>query len=518
MEKDTISETITNPELSKEKLSKLIKDAPNQEEIENLQKWYSDYIDYFREEFQKLNEDEKKCISNTKNFLKPCQIEIFWIKEPSYQLIVQSNYPQREDKEILVHGPYNTHVFMEKIRLVLSETRFQSKIKQEPIFDSYSLPETHAEQLAQRLYGFIQNFKNQLFQPPVTEGHSMGIAMDNTWLQEFRGNISHLDYKKEVELAITGIKQQAKSRMETQITPPVTSTTTSVEKYDGFGVHFFPPLSLGKKSKRTINQYLNGNNFDFSFTDKILDTQFDNRVVILNKDGYLFIQAKQKLEALKILNLIMALGYFHDLPLFAVKEHELSKASFNKETKTIGTMTWSMGSIRSYLFNERFEQHSVETYQKRDVKKEKLEEILNDAKLIINIEKLGEELRLFNEANTHLGNSEYAQSFIMSWSVIERHFSDVWRTKLDQKDVDEERLGKLTNSSQWTIDFVLEVLNLGNEIDDITYDLLMELKRKRNRFYHRGKQVAKEDAERCLSLAKQILNSKISEIKSPSKS
>lgn len=514
MEKDTVTETNSNPDVFKEKLTKLIKDAPYEQEIENLQNWYSNYINCFREEFKKLNEDEKKCVSNAKNFLKPCQIEIFWISNPSYQLIVLSNHSNRKDKEIFVHGPYSTHSFMEKIGLVLHEDRFQSKIEREHVFDSFSQPETYAEQLAQRLHEFIKNFKNQLFQPKIIEDYSMRIAMNNSWLQEFQGDITHLDYEKEVQSTITAIKQEAKIRIDSQtnIVPTPVNVSNS-EKYDGFGVHFFPPLTIGKKSKRTLEQHLHGNDFHFSYLDKILDTQFGNNLVIVNKNGYLFIEAKQKLEALKILNLIMALGYFHKLPLFAVKEHELSQASYNKETKDIKTIIWGMGSIRSYLFTERFEKHTVEIHEKRNIEKTKLEEILTDAKIIMNVEKLSEELRLFNEANTHLRNSEYAQSFIMSWSVIERHFSDIWRTKLDQKDVDEERLGKLTNSAQWTIDFVLEVLNLGNEIDDNTYDLLMELKRKRNRFYHRGKQVAKEDAERCLILAKQLLDSKILEVK-----
>ena len=519
MEKDIVNENNIDLELSKGKSPKLIKNAPNQEDKENLHKWYFDYIDHFRKEFEKLNDDEKKCIPDTKNFLKPCQIEVFWIKEPSYQLIVQSNYSQREDKEIFIHGPYDTHIFMEKILTVLKEGRFQNKIKHDSNRVSYPLPETDAEQLAYHIYRFIQNLKDQLFHSQSSEGYSGVVPMNRNngvWLQYFRGNIAQLDSKKEVQSSITEIKQIYEHRMRSQTITSVIPDSSIVytNNYSGFGVHFFPPLSIGEKPKLTLNQYLNGNNYDFSLSNKILDTQFDNKIIILNKNGYLFIETLQKFDALKIFNLIMALGYFHDLPLFAVKEHELSAASYHRKSKNINAISWNMNSIRTYLFNEGFEKNLIEIYKKRNVKKEKLEEILDDAKIIINNEKLSEELRLFNVSNTHLENSEYAQSFITSWSVIERYYSDLWRIKLDQKDIDDERLGKLTNSAQWGIDFILEVLNLNNEIDDNTYDLLMELKRKRNRFYHRGKQVAKEDAERCLSLAKRILESKILEIKS----
>jgi len=42
--------------------------------------------------------------------------------------------------------------------------------------------------------------------------------------------------------------------------------------------------------------------------------------------------------------------------------------------------------------------------------------------------------------------------------------------------------------------------------------LLMELKKKRNKFYHSGKQVTKEDTERCIDYASKLLNEKIQSV------
>lgn len=235
--------------------------------------------------------------------------------------------------------------------------------------------------------------------------------------------------------------------------------------------------------------------------------------MIVNKDGYIFIETTQKTEALRILNLIMAIGIFHELPLFAVREHELSNTSYDKQNLHINSMQWSYESRRSFLFEEQFGKNVIRTYQKREVAEEKIKEIIQDAEIIFKFEKLSEDLRLFNEASTHLLNSEYSQSFIMSWTVLERHYSDLWRKKLDHKDVEGERLSKLTNSALWSTDYIFEVLNLNGEIDDSSYDLLMELKRKRNRFYHSGKHITKEDAERSLSFATKILLDKILLIK-----
>ena len=64
--------------------------------------------------------------------------------------------------------------------------------------------------------------------------------------------------------------------------------------------------------------------------------------------------------------------------------------------------------------------------------------------------------------------------------------------------MDSQRLSKLTNSNYWTFDYILEVLALQDKIDEKSYDLLMELKSKRNKYYHNGKQITREDADRCL--------------------
>ncbi len=58
----------------------------------------------------------------------------------------------------------------------------------------------------------------------------------------------------------------------------------------------------------------------------------------------------------------------------------------------------------------------------------------------------------------------------------------------------------------------LESLSLQGTIKEPNYDLLMELKKKRNKFYHSGKQVTKEDTERCIDYASKLLNEKIQSV------
>ena len=471
-----------------------------------LKQWYLDYIDYFREKFSNLTDEEQKYISNSQNFLPPCQIELFWLNNPSSQLIIQSNIRDENDREIRVHGPYSSREFFDKVELILNEDRLQNKIEREP--HPYNDKDTYAEEYADALHNFVEYYKYDLFQPRSDEKYGYGHFLEpNIWLQLFSGNISNLDYKKEVERTITQIKNNAThNNVETSSSPIV-----PINSFHGYGAHLYPPIIVGKKIKPTFKMLLRGT-LPVSSDEKILETEISGKTVVINNTGYVLVQEDNKSECLKLLNLVMALGNFHELPLFAIKEHELSQVRLD-EKHNITSAQWSTISIRSFLFHEQFYGRQSHKIAKTEVSRKKLEDIINDVKLVIGSEKLSEELRLFAESNTHLFNTERSQSFIMSWSVIERHYSDLWREKLECKDIDGERFGKLSNSGQWSIDSILEVLNLDGEVNDEDYDLLMELKKKRNRFYHRGKKVSKEDSERCLAYSRKLLGRKISDLK-----
>lgn len=230
--------------------------------------------------------------------------------------------------------------------------------------------------------------------------------------------------------------------------------------------------------------------------------------MIVTKDGFIFVAIPKKDVALKALNTIMTIGTLRNLDLFAVREHELSETGYNKETMQLGGYTFSLSTMRSLLFEERYGQRIL-PYERREVSEQTLRGIIKEASDIFKEEKYIEELELLGEAFTHFNDAEYAQSFVMSWIIIERHVSELWRRRLDSKNFDHERMSKLLNPSQWSIDYLLEVLNMNGEINETEYDIFMEMKNKRNKFIHQGKQIAKEDAERCLNIAKEIVMKKL---------
>lgn len=230
----------------------------------------------------------------------------------------------------------------------------------------------------------------------------------------------------------------------------------------------------------------------------------DHQVIVFD-DGFVFIEAEKK-RALEILNLIMACGAFYDHKFYAVREHELARVEYDKPTLSLVSILGG-GGMRVPLFDPT--SNPGDTYWLRaEVRPETVQKILLKAEKILADKDLPAELRLLNEGLTHFMNSEFAPSFIMGWTIIERYYNQFWESLLREKKITGKRIDKLTDSGRWTFDFVLESLNLQGEIDSDLYNHLMDLKKKRNKFYHEGGPMTKNDAALCLNYAKRLIDNK----------
>ena len=173
------------------------------------------------------------------------------------------------------------------------------------------------------------------------------MALEDTWTHICAGNVGDLVHLQEINRVIQQIKQAAKIHQERK---PISQQPVSLvnDEYMGFGVHLFPPIMIGPKHKRSIDELVY-NTSNHWIHDKILDMKINNKQIIVNKDGFIFVEGKNQKNALKILNLIMAYGAFYGLPLYAVREHELVMANYDKQDLTIGDMEWNTETRRAYI-------------------------------------------------------------------------------------------------------------------------------------------------------------------------
>ena len=253
-----------------------------------LKQWYINYINYFREEYRKLSADEKIGIGNTNNFLKPCQIEIFWITDPDYQLIIQSNFNDRADKEVIINGPYKPQEFCANAIKALEDKRWARALTQNPMY-RYKQINTLGERMATEIYRIIETIKNNIFEIQRTHPNTLEMTVEDTWTCTYMGNIGNLDYIQEVNKTIQTIKYDAKIKQEQQ---PILSQSTQLpdDEYDGFGVYFYPPIITGNERKRTIKELIFNTYKPLTRNNKVFDMKIDGSQIIVTSDGFIFVE------------------------------------------------------------------------------------------------------------------------------------------------------------------------------------------------------------------------------------
>jgi hypothetical protein len=159
-------------------------------------------------------------------------------------------------------------------------------------------------------------------------------------------------------------------------------------------------------------------------------------------------------------------------------------------------------SLRAQLFYDSPFQKQLYT---REVKKQALIGLIRKSERISQSPEIADLLVLLLEAHTCLEGSEYMQSFMMSWMIIEKDVFHKWEEYLKKEKVTRGRRRKLMNSTFWSVDYVLETLKLANRLFAEDYATLMSLKSKRNNMMHKGERVTSEEARQCLNIAGKIV-------------
>jgi hypothetical protein len=461
-------------------------------EVDLAKKWFTNLVTYFRREYDSLSDDEKKFVSNTSNYLAPCQIELIWLGQPEHQFVITSHFADRPDMEVVINGPYSGEEFIQKMEELLASPRWNKQLRDGRMPGATG----YAELLASHLNAFMNDVRDSVF-GPATPGPRFGMMADGIWAQAYAGNVTKTDYVSVVNTAIADLRARHTSSLSAPAQPP----PQKEPERDGFLTFFYPPIVFGKRPRPTVVNILRGMTFAYPPQGKEFDARFHGKDIIVNKSGLVFVAEKNAEEALRVLNTIMAVGTLRGLDLYAVRENELGQGNYDRENKELKGSSYSLSSLRMMQADVLGRRIVPST----EIDPKRLQSVISEADSLYSNAKLVEELRLFIESYTHLSESEYAQSFILSWTIIERYLYEVWHKKIMEMDIDEERHSKLLNTVQWSTDYVLEVLNMTHDVSEGEYEEFMELKHKRNRFTHKGKPVSKEDAERCIKTAREIV-------------
>ncbi|MGB8217091.1 MAG: hypothetical protein WCE94_07300 [Candidatus Methanoperedens sp.] len=475
--------------------------------------WFKVLIREFRSGYKKLFEDEKKHISNLDDLTEPCQILSITFDNPPLTKTFFLHLSNVSDETIWEYGPIKPYEAFELFEKIIADPVWDTPLdKDEQVFFD-EIEEPIVRTLIERsLMSILRDIQRCIF-----ESHPSSInipSLKNYFLKKsgvwtFYGDITNASAANIAD----GIIQNAKNVYENEKMRQK-EETAKVEppkfleplEYTWHGAFLFPPVYIGKAPRIPFSERLLGIIWMSKLGTVVFEGKINNRNLIATHNGFVGIEAIRKDEALELLNILVAALLLRGTVSFVIREHEVGDFQYDIATKQF--RNWSIAMTpRSSIMNEQYQQNYF-FRRKSKLTSDVLALALKDAELYLKDPRHRFYIPVFLESYTHLAESEYKQSFFMSWVIIEKNLAEKWKTILQEKGISDGRFDRLTNTSQWSIDYLIEAMNLQGVTADTDYDILMKLKKRRNNILHGTIKATKEDATEAFSVALGILNKK----------
>lgn len=468
--------------------------------------WIKSLIKGFRERYQNLSKDVQKGISNLHNFVPPCQVNIIWIQNRQfnidYQIFLFTKWEDRKDLEVIIHGPIDSKNAKKALLQFLQDKKWTKKYLTKARPRRKEREQTYSDRIANIFSRAFQSMERHVvdffFRPEKSLSPLLstkgGIAnKDFYWFCV--GKAQELDINSMINDFIYDVRQRAKL--------PSKKIVKEVKEFlRGYGTFFYPPIWIGNIPKLSNEEKLFGRPM-YVYAGHCFETIYNKRILTITKDGFISICEDKKEVAIELLNQIMATALFFNMETRSIRQFEIFDNEIDSQKHNIVRFTISPISLRAKLIEERIKilvPSSIQ-YARSIVSKKKIINVIKKSEIISQNEEINNFLKFILESYTHYKNSEYSQSFIMSWLILENSIAKEWIQLLDKKGVHGDRRKKLKNRSSWPLDHLIETLNLGNKVKNDRYNLLIKLKKIRNGIVHKGKKCSKDNAKRCLDLS-----------------
>src|SRR2546422_7694497 len=80
-----------------------------------------------------MEEAERRFVSNLDDFSAPCQIDVFWFRQPDVQYLIATHWGDRPDLETTINGPIPTHEAVDRLETILGESRWNRPVPSEDV-------------------------------------------------------------------------------------------------------------------------------------------------------------------------------------------------------------------------------------------------------------------------------------------------------------------------------------------------------------------------------------------------
>ncbi len=471
---------------------------------ETVDEKFFSMIDVFRNEFENLTPREKEKVQMINSLKEPCQIHIISSSENDRHLLVKTHFKILKDKTIQIFH-LKTDTLVQQLEEFLEEQMWKNQ-KDDLDMRFRKTSNNQPTQLRNVIVRFGKEIMNSrdLIRRSSLVPHigSMSLINSQIAVWDAFGNLNEIDLKKEAKKFVNGYKEDLRREEEEKIKKKTKQITQSVPNTtSGYGTYFYPFLLIDEFNP-SISDEINGKE-GILLNGNVLHTKFDNIPLSISKGGLVGLETDDNEVAEKILNTIMATALLLGLASHALGPSEIAKLTFDKDAHQMHGSSWSASTMRMRLFDSREMfglQHEV--IMRKQIILKDLELIIQKAEKIWGDKKCVQLLRSLLGSFTYFSSGYYSQSFITSWTIIEKNLYDLWDKKLAAADIT-KRVQE--NLDHWDLWRVIEILHIDKEISEDEYLELKELQRLRNDVVHEGYEIPPKQVENCFILAEKIV-------------
>lgn len=462
---------------------------------DDVKDWWTDWIEAVRN-----NEAALMHIDAS----EPCQVEVFWLEDKvEGQVSVIMHTRDREDKEILVHGPFEGDEFVDQVGEVAREDRWQERhpMGRSPPGKPFK---TKADSLAGLIARFIEEIQNSIFNDLSTFPNHM-LGGHRLWGSSFGqynlGSVTDLDTdgSRSDEETTDSEEGEDTSEGDGQEEAGDTGQEGSDERESGAGGYIYPPVWIDHAPEKTFEEKV-WDSDEFGY-EVMLRKEFLDGEILAIQDGLILVKIENNEEIRDVLNTIFGVANFFRRRWRSLQGKELVSVSITMHGAR--TTSAQLATRRAQLL------HSEELPRHVDrgaIASENLEHIIQVAEKVYKEDGLREKIVLHLQAQTHLYDYEHTASFLLNWNIIEQRIIDILDPHLrDEYDVNYDRRDNITDSRNWFISHLLEVAEITDAITEDEYSQLNDFRSKRNNIVHDMATASEEQAEKLNEIVSTFL-------------
>ncbi|MFX0100961.1 MAG: hypothetical protein ACFFCS_15400 [Candidatus Hodarchaeota archaeon] len=480
-------------------------------EVEGLINWIQEMITTFRSLLKREFPGDNLELIPYYDLSNPIQVSVLWLrrKTANAQLFYFTKEPGLKDMDINVVGPFVPEKCTSEIESFFKQDKFNTNSSS----CSGGIPKTFEYEVLNMIRS-MNEIKRRSF---GTRGLWDETSKKFYW-SYYSGSIQSTSPDVYAQRLVDGIKKDKMKKEESSREGKIKEKKIEII---GHGIIVSPRIWIGPDPEITLKDKILKEPLH-RFIKTIIFEKYKDRWVSIQTNGQLVVFEEDKELALSFLNEILGALLLGGFKVHSAKENGLAKFRVKGTAEQFASLlpcspadstslipgisgysaslsrSWDLGTSSDHVDDVS----RIDTFlrRKRKVEMPGFLKAIKKAEKVTGTDTNSMFIRILLDSYTHLANSDYSQSFMLSWGLIEQHICLKLMKLIKTKIIDYKRARKFKTM---VTDKKIEILNFISEISDTEYLELMAMKTARNEFIHDLRSITKEEARKCYWYARE---------------